>query len=243
MDRPGLGRGRSGHGVAPLTNSGFFSNVDLLARANQANNDTPLRDALRELDEMLRLGLVIARATLGRGNLCWVKRPLSFVENQNVFGRYQARSRQVPLDIGLNGTNERGPAAAATFEFVLEDLHQGAVTGQVDSRSRGLARSSIYSEVIQEPCVRELQPDQSLAGPGKSAKKDKVSGVRALAASWATAVMYSSVGRVSESARLMRRSSPVSMSSRAASTIVGRGRYASGSRKARCDTWAAEVAT
>ena len=72
---------------APLTDPAFFTDVDLLAGSDQADDDAPVWYSFRELDEVLGFGLSWCRARVLGRDLCGVERALRLVEDQDVFGR------------------------------------------------------------------------------------------------------------------------------------------------------------
>ena len=137
MDDPGT-RSRCLDCRAPLTDPAFFTDVDLLAGSDQADDDAPVWYSFRELDEVLGFGLSWCRARVLGRDLCGVERALRLVEDQDVFGRDASRRGGVLLDVVLDAANECLAATAGGAKLVLQDFDQGTVARQVHRGSRRL---------------------------------------------------------------------------------------------------------
>jgi hypothetical protein len=93
MDRPVARIPGAFNRRLPLADPGFLSNVNFLTRSNQPNDHTPLRDALGELDKVVRLGFVVERALLlGGPDLLSIESALGFVEDQHMLWGNRSRS-------------------------------------------------------------------------------------------------------------------------------------------------------
>lgn len=67
--------------------------MDFLARADQANNDAPIRDALCKIDEMLRFRLPVATAIVPCGYLSCVEGPLRLIKDEHVLRGHEFAAR------------------------------------------------------------------------------------------------------------------------------------------------------
>src|ERR1700675_2144803 len=84
VHRPFSGSSGTFHSPAPLHQTAFFPDMNLLTGADQSDNNTPFRNAFRELDEMLRLRPPITSTGMFLGNLVGVKRSLCLIEDQHM---------------------------------------------------------------------------------------------------------------------------------------------------------------
>ena len=72
-------------------------------------------------------------------------------------GGIQIGTCRVPLDIGLDRSDEGRSATHSGPQFVLEYLDEGAIAGQVNGWGRGFATGSINRQVIEESGVGKLE--------------------------------------------------------------------------------------
>jgi hypothetical protein len=80
--------------VAPLNQPRLLADMDLLTLSDEADEYTPSRNSIREVDEVLRLGLARLEPRRARVLLLHhlgIECPLGFVEHDDVFRRDQAR--------------------------------------------------------------------------------------------------------------------------------------------------------
>src|SRR5262245_3817282 len=111
MHNPRLAVVRPLDRASPLDKPCLFTNVNFLATADEADDNAPIGNAPRELDEVFRLGLAARIAVLGRHVLA-VPCALRLVEHQNVFWRDAALVLGILLYIVLDVTHKSLPCAS-----------------------------------------------------------------------------------------------------------------------------------
>ena len=168
---------RSLHSVPPLNEPTLFTDVYLLPRPNQPNNNTPLGNTLRKLDEVLGFRPAITAAVVFARDLVRIERALRLIENEHVFGRDEIGPLRVRGYVRFDVPNKGLSSTAGPTQFVLENLDEGAVAREVDSRRRWPAVGSFDSQVIEEPRMGELETYQCLPCTRKARKKHKPSGL------------------------------------------------------------------
>jgi hypothetical protein len=112
-----------GDGLSPQWQSTFFTNVDGLPCTDQRDDHTPLRNALAELDEMIRFRPADRLLVYVRDSLCIV-RSLCFIKHNQVFGRHWTAWPAVRVDVVLDGLNKRLATATCVLQRILKHLHE-----------------------------------------------------------------------------------------------------------------------
>lgn len=127
-------------GPTPLHETCLLADVDLLSASDQPNHDAPLRDPLRELDEMLRLGLVAAVFRVLRMDHLGIECTLRLIEHEHVLRRHQSWPGRVGAYVILHPSHEGLSAAAGSAKFVLQHFDERAVPAEKYGWRRGLGK-------------------------------------------------------------------------------------------------------
>jgi len=93
-----------------------------------------------------------------------VEGALCFIEDEDVFRGHEMMTAAVRVDVLLDAADKGLASAPSTLELVLQDLDQRAVSGQKHGWGRWLAVAAIDSQVVEPPCMGNLETDEGLAG-------------------------------------------------------------------------------
>ena len=114
--------------LAPLRDSRFLAGVDLLALADEPDEDGPLVHPFTDTDQQLGFGTLNA---LLRVHVAGVPRPLCFVEHDDVFiGLLHTLIEGICLDVGVEV-----PHKDPGLQRILQDLDERTVAREERCRS------------------------------------------------------------------------------------------------------------
>ena len=156
----------------PLPKPRFFPDVDLLPAPDETDDDAPLRDSVREANELLGLGEhVVALVRLAR--LIDVERALRLVEDEHVLRRHRVATR-VPLHVILHPAHECLSISDGAH-LSLQDLDERAVATEEHGRCRRLSAAAVDGEVVEVLRVHGLKTNERLSRARHAGQQDHVS--------------------------------------------------------------------
>jgi len=112
-------------------------------------------------------------------HLSSIEGSLCLIEDQHMLWRDQVRTLGIRRDIRLHAADECFSIASCATKLVLEHLDKGAVSGEIHGRGCRLPIGSRDREVVEEPGMRQLEPDQRLTCSGQPGQQDQTACLRA----------------------------------------------------------------